>query len=309
MSAKLALFVALGLFTVFYLGVLVRGARQARVVRGERGTATPGGVLVGFVTNFLDTLGVGSFATTTAIWRQWRMVPDERIPGTLNFGHTLPTIAQAFIFTTLVPVGSKTLIAMIAAAVLGSWVGAGVVSSWPRRRIQIGMGFALIVMAAIMAWRTGVGDPTGGDKFELDGTLFVLGLVGNFVLGALMTLGIGLYAPCMILVSLLGLNPKAAFPIMMGSCAFLMPVASARFVREQKFDLRAALGLLIGGIPAALIAGLLVKSLPLTAVKWIVVVVVIYTATTLLLAARKREAGEALGQPAPVPNEPGVATP
>ena len=99
MSAKLALFVALGLFTVFYLGVLVRGARQARVERGERGTAAPWGVLVGFVTNFLDTLGIGSFATTTAILRQWRMVSDERIPGTLNFGHTLPTIAQAFIFT------------------------------------------------------------------------------------------------------------------------------------------------------------------------------------------------------------------
>ena len=258
MSAKLALFVALGLFAAFYLGVLVRGARQARGAGGERGTATPGGVLTGFVTNFLDALGVGSFATTTAIWRHWKMVRDERIPGTLNVGHTLPTIAQAFIFTALVPVGSKTLIGLIAAAVLGSWIGAGVVSSWPKRRIQIGMGFALIVMAAIMAWRTGVGDPTGGDRFELDGALFVVGLLGNFVLGALMTLGIGLYAPCMILVSLLGLNPKAAFPIMMGSCAFLMPIASARFVRERKFDLRAGLGLLIGGVPGSLVAGLVV---------------------------------------------------
>jgi uncharacterized membrane protein YfcA len=235
------------------------------------------------------------------------MVRDERIPGTLNVGHTLPTIAQAFIFTTLVPVGSKTLIGMIAASVVGSWLGAGVVSSWPKRRIQIGMGFALIAMAAIMAWRTGVGDPTGGDKFELDGALLVLGLAGNFVLGALMTLGIGLYAPCMILVSLLGLNPKAAFPIMMGSCAFLMPIASARFVREAKFDLRAALGLLIGGVPGSLVAGLIVKSLPLTPVKWIVVVVVLYTAATLLLAARRERA--VVGQPAPVPNEPGVATP
>jgi uncharacterized membrane protein YfcA len=257
------------------------------------------------VTNFFDTLGIGSFATTTAIFRQWKMVRDERIPGTLNIGHTLPTIAQAYIFTTLVPVGSKTLIGMIAAAVLGSWVGAGVVSNWPRRRIQVGMGFALIVMAAIMAWRTGVGDPAGGNLFELNGPLFLLALAGNFFLGMLMTLGIGLYAPCMILVSMLGMNPKAAFPIMMGSCAFLMPVASARFVREQKFDLRASLGLLVGGVPAVLIAGLLIQSLPLTVVKWIVVVVVIYTATTLLLAARKDEAE----QPVPVPNEPGIVTP
>jgi uncharacterized membrane protein YfcA len=309
MSAKLALFVALGLFAAFYLVVLARGVRRMRETTGERGTATPGGVLTGFLTNFFDALGVGSFATTTAIWRQWRMVRDERIPGTLNIGHTLPTIAQAFVFTALVPVGTKTLIGLIAASVVGSWLGAGVVSSMPKRRIQIGMGFALIVMAAIMAWRTGVGDPTGGDKFELDGALFVIGLLGNFVLGALMTLGIGLYAPCMILVSLLGLNPKAAFPIMMGSCAFLMPIASARFVREQKFDPRAAIGLLIGGVPGSLVAGLIVKSLPLTPVKWIVVVVVLYTATTLLLAARRPDVGEALGQLAPVPNEPGVATP
>jgi uncharacterized membrane protein YfcA len=288
----LALFAALGLFALGYVVVLARGARRIRAETGEPVRPTAAAVGTGFFANFFDTLGVGSFATTTAIWRQWRMVRDERIPGTLNVGHTLPTIAQAFIFTALVPVGSKTLIGLIAAAVLGSWVGAGVVSAWPKRRIQFGMGFALIVMAAITAWRTGVGDPAGGDKFELDGALFVIGLLGNFVLGALMTLGIGLYAPCMILVSLLGLNPKAAFPIMMGSCAFLMPIASARFVREQKFDLRAALGLLIGGVPGSLVAGLIVKSLPLTAVKWVVVVVVLYTATTLLLAARREKTAE-----------------
>ena len=307
MSAKLALLVALGLFAVFYLAVLVRGARQARLRSADRGTATAAGGGTGFVTNFLDTLGIGSFATTTAIFRQWRMVRDERIPGTLNVGHTLPTIAQAFIFTTLVPVGAKTLIGMIAAAILGAWLGAGVVSGWQRQRVQAGMGLALIAMALIMAWRTGVGDPTGGNLLELNGTLLVLALAGNFFLGMLMTLGIGLYAPCMILVSLLGMNPKAAFPIMMGSCAFLMPVASARFVREQAFDLPAALGLLIGGVPAVLIAGLLVQSLPLTVVKWIVVAVVLYTATTLLLAARKTQVGEDLTPP--VPNEPGVVTP
>ena len=78
-----------------------------------------------------------------------------------------------------------------------------------------------------------------------------------------MMLGIGLYAPCMILVSLLGMNPTAAFPIMMGSCAFLMPVSSVRFVRAQTYDVRAALGLALGGLPAALIAAKLVESLPL----------------------------------------------
>jgi len=302
MNAKLALFIALGLFTLFYVIMLVRGAMRVRAETGEPAVPTAGGVLTGFVANFLDTLGIGSFATTTAIFRQWKMVRDERIPGTLNVGHTLPTIAQAFIFTGLVPVGAKTLIGMIAAAILGAWLGAGVVARWPRARIQIGMAFALIVLASIMAWRTAVGDPTGGRLLELDGSLFILGLFGNFLLGALMTIGIGLYAPCMILVSMLGMNPTAAFPIMMGSCAFLMPIASARFVRERAFDLRAAVGLLIGGIPAALIAGLIVKSLPLTVVKWIVVVVVLYTAITLLRSAARERAAAA----ANLPNEASI---
>ncbi len=102
-----------------------------------------------------------------------------------------------------------------------------------------------------------------------------------------MTLGIGLYAPCMILVSLLGMNPTTAFPIMMGSCAFLMPVASVRFIRSGSFSPGACLGLLIGGVPAVLIAALIVKRLPIGAVRWLVVVVVLYTATALLRAARR----------------------
>ncbi len=292
MDAKLILFVALGVFCLFYVVVLVTGVRRASAERSEPTTPTAGGVATGFVTNFFDTLGIGSFATTTAIFRQWKMVRDERIPGTLNVGHVLPTIAQAFIFMGLVDVSAKVLIGMIVTAALGAWLGAGVVSQWPRARVQLGMAFALTTLALILAWRTAIGDPTGGTLLDLNGGLFIAALVGNFALGALMTIGIGLYAPCMILISLLGMNPKAAFPIMMGSCAFLMPTASARFVRERAFDVRASLGLLLGGIPAALIAGLLVKELPLTAVKWIVVVVVLYTAATLFLASRRERTAQ-----------------
>ncbi|MGH7713453.1 MAG: permease, partial [Gemmatimonadaceae bacterium] len=117
------------------------------------------------------------------------------------------------------------------------------------------------------------------------GVKLVIAVVGNFALGALMTLGIGLYAPCMILVSLLGMNPMAAFPIMMGSCAFLMPIGSIRFIKAAKYDPRAALGLAVGGVPAVLIAALIVKSLPLTWIRWLVVVVVLYAAITMLASA------------------------
>jgi uncharacterized membrane protein YfcA len=215
------------------------------------------------------------------------MVPDRIIPGTLNVGHTLPTVTQAFIYTTVIPVDVLTLFSMIGASILGAWLGAGVVAKWPRRKVQIGMGLALLAAATLMLMTQLNMFPGGSDALGVRGVKLAIAIGGNFVLGALMTLGIGLYAPCMILVSLLGMSPRTAFPIMMGSCAFLMPVGSLRFIRERAYSLRPALGLAIGGIPAVFVAAKIVRELPLYAVRWLVIVVVIYTAITLLLSARR----------------------
>jgi uncharacterized membrane protein YfcA len=247
-------------------------------------------LVLGFVACFFDTLGIGSFAPTTAALKLRGLVADEKIPGTLNVGYTLPTIAQAFIFIAIVIVDLRTLVLMIGAAVLGSWLGAGLVAEAPRRKIQIGMGLALLAAAAIFLMQIFHLTPTGGEAQGLAGWKLAAALGGNFVLGMLMEVGVGLYAPCMILVSLSGMNPTTAFPIMMGSCAFLMPVASARFIRHQCFDRRASLGLLVGGIPAVLIAAFIVKSLPLGVVRWLVVIVVLYTATNLLRTAYRERA-------------------
>jgi uncharacterized membrane protein YfcA len=287
---------ALAVFGLIYIIGWVLMARRATAETGQpevRPAANPGilNVVIGAVTNFFDTLGIGSFAPTTAIFRLKRIVPDKLIPGTLNVGHTLPTIVQAFIFIALVQVEMPTLVAMIAAAVVGAWLGAGVVAKWPKRRIQAGMGIALLVAATLfVASNLGLMPGGGTDgTFALTGMKFYLGIAGNFVLGALMTLGIGLYAPCMLLVAMLGMNPTAAFPIMMGSCAFLMPVASLRFIKEKSYSFRPSLGLALGGIPAVLVAALIVKSLDVKTVRWLVVVVVLYTAVTLLRAAMARE--------------------
>jgi uncharacterized membrane protein YfcA len=180
-----------------------------------------------------------------------------------------------------------TLVSLIAASVAGAWLGAGVVASWPRRKVQIGMGATLLVAACLFAMTNLKLIPGGGDALSLHGGLFAAGVIGNFALGALMTLGIGLYAPCMILVSLLGMNPIAAFPIMMGSCAFLMPVGSLRFIEKGSYSPRPALGLAVGGVPGVLIAAFIVKSLPLTALRWGVIVVVLYAAGAMLRSARK----------------------
>jgi uncharacterized membrane protein YfcA len=287
MDAKSLLFAGLGAVLVVYGAALIRGGLV-------RPTALQ--TAIGFVTAFFDTLGIGSFATTTAVYKLRHMVPVKLMPGTLNVGHTLPTIAQAFIYTQIVPVESATLVLMIVAAVAGSWLGAGVVVHWPRRKVQIGMGLALVGAAAMMLMTALQLFPSGGETLGLAGIRLAVGLAGNVVLGALMMLGIGLYAPCMILVYLLGMTPTAAFPIMMGSCAFLMPISSVRYVKTRTYHVQAALGLALGGLPAALIAALIVKSLPLGAVRWLVVVVVLYTAVNMLLTADKAETVD-IGKP------------
>jgi uncharacterized membrane protein YfcA len=294
-DARSLLLGALAITTAIYVAILFVGLRRAK---REAAGASQGGMAsltgTGFGTNFFDTLGIGSFATTTSIFRYFGLVRDEWIPGTLNVGHTIPTIVQAFIYTQLVPVDSQTLILMIGAAMLGAWLGAGVVASWPRRKIQIGMGTTLLGFAVLMISSQVGLTPVGGNALGLAGTRLAIAETGNVMLGALMTLGIGLYAPCMILISLLGMNPTTAYPIMMGSCAFLMPIASARFVRKKCFDWKAAIGLFVGGIPAVLIAAFIVKSLSLSRVKWLVVVVVLYTAASLLRTAYRERTGARL---------------
>lgn len=289
---KTALFIGLGIFTLGYLFVWIQQIVRTRRLRGSSEgapprTPSPLDIGIGFFTNFLDTLGIGSFATTSSLFKLGGLVRDEQIPGTLNVGHTMPTVAEAFIFMALVQVDVTTLVSMIAASTVGAWLGAGVVSHWPRRKVQIGMGSVLLAAAVLIFLRQMHWVPGGGQGMGLTGTRLVIGLVANAVLGALMTLGVGLFAPCMILVYLLGMNPKVAYPIMMGSCAFLMPVGSARFVRAGSYNLKAALGLAIGGVPGVLLAAPLVSRLSLTAVNWLVVCVVVYTAAMMLRSARR----------------------
>ena len=157
MNPITGLLTALGGLTVMFVGVWTRVLMAAR--RSPGGSQSPAtdtrvpsalDLGIGAVTNFFDTLGIGSFATTTAIFRLWQLVPDRIIPGTLNAGHTLPTVVQAFIYTSVIPVDVLTLFSMITAAVLGAWLGAGVVACWPKRKVQIGMGAALLAAAVFM---------------------------------------------------------------------------------------------------------------------------------------------------------------
>jgi uncharacterized membrane protein YfcA len=293
-----ALLIIVGLMVVWYLWQWVAIEKRRRgthppALAQDRGR-TWWDLAIGFVTNFFDALGIGNFAPTTAAFKLLKRMPDEDIPGTLNAGHALPVLAEGLIFIAAVSVDFTTLLGMILASIVGAWFGAGVVSRLPRRAVQIGMGAALLAAAALFLATNLHWMPGGGEALGLSGGPLVLAIAVNCLLGALMTLGIGLYAPCLILVSLLGMNPLAAFPIMMGSCALLMPVAAVRFMKVGRYNLRAAIGLAVGGIPGVLIAAYIVKSLPLVWLRWLVVIVVTYAAVTMLSSARRRPQPAAL---------------
>ncbi len=263
--------------------VLVRDVLKHRTNLEPNSWAKTG--VIGFVGNFFDTLGIGSFATETAMFKFMKQSEDRLIPGTLNVSNAIPTVVQAIIFIQIVEVEPLTLVLMLLASGVGAVLGAGIVSKLPEKKIRLTMGIALLITAGFMVatkfqWIEG-----GGEAIGLAGNKLILAVVVNFILGALMTAGIGLYAPCMALVFALGMSPAVAFPIMMGSCAFLMPMASLKFIKEGAYNRRASLAFAAAGVVGVLIAAFLVKSLPMDVLRWIVIGVIIYTATVMLRAA------------------------
>lgn len=276
----------LGLMTSIFGIIFFRDAIKNRKTFNKK--PWPGLLGTGFITNFFDTLGIGSFAQQTAIFKFFKLVDDRIIPGTMNVGNTIPTVTQAFIFMTAVTVDTLTLVSMSVAAPVGAVLGAGIVSRMPRQKIQLGMGIGLMAVAIIIL--AGLFDlmPIGGEAIGLTGWKLIFIIVMSFVFGALQTIGIGFYAPCMAMVYALGMHPLTAFPIMMTATAMLMAAGGSRFVKESSYDRKTAIALTIAGVIGVFIAAYFVKSLPLNILKWVVCLVVLYTSIWMFRSAFKK---------------------
>lgn len=293
MIVKLLLGV-LGALTLYFLFFFVKDvAANKEVMAQEQASWVKSGFIGAFV-NFFDTLGIGSFAPLTALLDFFKQLDHDRLlPGTLNVSCTIPVMTEAFIFIKLVKVDPVTLFAMVAAATVGSFVGSRTVSKLPEKKVQFYMGLALLVTAALMLLRQfGALDAlgTGNEAVALTGIKLIIAVVINFFLGALMTIGVGLYAPCMALVYMLGLNPLVAMPIMMASCAGLMPVASAEFIKAGVYARKSSIAITIGGIVGVFIAAKFVTGLPMNVLTIIITIVVIYTAITYIKKSKQSAA-------------------
>lgn len=275
-------------------GALVYAYMLVRIAIARNSLATrPEPVILGFITNFFDTLGIGSFAPSMAWFKFRQLTPDRLIAPTMLAGHTLPTICQSIVFLIIIGVAVDPwlLAGCIAAFGLGAWLGAPLVDRLPLRAIQAVVGTALLLAAAMFAASNLNLMPLGGTAASLPPALFGVAVAASVIMGILTNFGVGNYAPTLILLSLMGMDPKLAFPIMASSIALAMLGISARNLRAAPnstaaaIDLRLVLGMAIGGIPAVLIAAFVVKAMPMTTLRWLVVVVVVYAAAVMLRAA------------------------
>ena len=282
-----AIWVILVLFAIWFIYVL-----GADIIKHKNNLEKVSWVktgIIGFVVNFFDVLGIGAFAPQTALLKFTKQTSDKLIPGTMNVANTLPVLIQAIIFIQVVEVEPITLIVMFLTAMGGAILGADIIGKLSERNIRLTISVALLITAGFMfankmQWIHGEGVAIG-----IHGWKLVIAGVVNFILGAMMTAGVGLYAPCMALVYLLGLSPQVAFPIMMGSCAFLMPPASYKFIKSGAYNKKAALGMAIPSILAVLIAAFIIKSMPLDTLRWLVLIIIVYTSVSMFWTTIKNK--------------------
>ncbi|MBZ1510927.1 sulfite exporter TauE/SafE family protein [Leuconostoc mesenteroides] len=249
------------------------------------------GMLIGFITDFGDTLGIGSFATTTAAFRMTHYIDDDRkLPGTLNAVHAIPVMFQALFFITAVKVELTTLLPMTTAAVIGAYVGTHVTKKWHAPTVQRVMAVALLIAVIIMVVRmiTTPGSNNSMGVHGLHGWWLILGIVFNFGIGVLMTMGLGNYAPELIFFSLMGVNPVVAFPVMMLDAALIMPTTALNVIKMDRVSWRGFAGVAIGGVLGVIVAAKFFTSMNVDLLNKLIVIVALWTIFGLVRDSMKK---------------------
>ena len=293
----------IALLVPLVLAILMFAAILARAAIAKRAIPNGESLLVGAIVNFFDTLGIGSFAPTMAWFKFRKLMPDRLIPPTMLVGLTPPSMVQALIFLILlgVMVDPVLLIGSVIALLLGGLLGAPMVARARVRVVQTVVGFALLVAAVMYALTNLHMLPGGGTASSLPLPLMIVAIVANFVFGLLLNFGVGNYAPTLVMLSLMGMDPRLCFPIMAGGAALTGAGASVRHIMIGEIDLRIVLGLAIGGIPAVLVAAFLIKSMPVETLRWLVIVVALYASAVMFRSAWIGDAqNPAIADPTPV---------
>jgi uncharacterized membrane protein YfcA len=277
----IALLVPLGLAILFFAFFLAKAAIA------ERAAPRLEPILLGAVVSFFDTLGIGSFAPTTAWLKFRRLVPDRLIPPTMLVGLTPPAMTESIIFLILlgVKVDPVLLFGCAIAVLLGGLVGAPLVAQAKVWIVQMVVAIGLVLAAIAYAMTNLHLFPGGGIAAGLPLGLTIAAIVANFGFGILLNFGVGNYAPTLVTLSLMGMDPRLIFPIMAAGAAVMGAGACVRHIQMGRMDLKVVVGLALGGVPAVLVAAFIVKTMPLELLRWLVIIVVAYAAAVMGRAA------------------------
>lgn len=275
----------IALLTALILAALAFSFVLIRAAIAQRATPTIESMVLGCVVSFFDTLGIGSFAPTTAWLKFRKLVPDRSIPPTMLVGLTWSVFAESIIFLKLITVDPVLLIGCAVAVLVGGLVGAPLVAHSRTWVVQLVVAIALVLAAIAYTMVNRNWMPAGGTALSLPLGFTLVAIAANFIIGILLNFGVGNYAPTLVILSLMGLNPRAIFPIMAAGAAVMGAGACIRHIQMGKIDLKVVLGLGIGGVPGVLAAAFIVWKIPIDLLRWLVVVVVLYTAVVMLRAA------------------------
>ncbi|HEM3702064.1 TPA: sulfite exporter TauE/SafE family protein [Streptococcus suis] len=274
-------FILVGMIA-WMLYLIVSYARQNKISLTDRFWT---GFAIGFVTDLLDTLGIGTFATTTSLLKATKLIDDDRrIPATMTTAHIIPILLEALLFITIVEVEMTTLISLAIAAFTGASVGARVTQHWDTRKVQRVLGILLIIAAGIMVYRmvTNPGADLGNDVRGLTGWKLLVGIVFDFFIGMLLSMGLGNYAPELIFFSLMGISPAVALPVMMLNAAMMLSAGAKQFIQSGRVNWPGVPGIIVGGVLGVLTAAFFLSSLDVNNLKILVVFIASYTGLTLL---------------------------
>ncbi len=239
-------------------------------------------VIITPVIYFFSTFGVSDFAICSVIYPKLKWVKIKKLPGTVNASSLIPTAVMALIYMSSVNVDIKTLTICIIAQVLGGYLGPEIVVKLDEELIKKLIGIGLLVVSFVILLGQINIVPINGVSTELTGIKLVIGAFCLFIFGALNNIGIGSFSLTMVTMYLLGMNPIAAFPIMMGATTFSVGVGSMQFIRLNEYNRKITLYSSTFGIIGVVIAAYIVKSLDTYYIKWIVMFVLLIAAYTML---------------------------
>ncbi len=268
-----------GIFAIQFIRDLLKNKAAALKESGHSLFLAGWSVLV----FFLSTFGVSDFALSTIVYRAKKLIPDKKLPGTLNTQCVVPVAVMALAYIAVISVDTLTLVLCIIAQVSGAYIGPGIVVRLPVKVIRKFIGTGLVIAALfITAGKVGI-LPAGGAATGLTGSNLMVAIIALFIFGALNNIGIGSYAPTMATIYALGLSPAVAFPIMMGACTFSVPIGSMQFIRFGQYGRKITFYTSTFGIIGVLVAVYVVKRLNVSLLQWVIAVVVLYAGLDILI--------------------------